>query len=298
MQISNHQYWTYGTSESLNCSVDCESDNSNVDDINWFVVDCTMLDVRVYANGVFCICGCECVICFIYTYNIVLRWFWNSARRGCAFSHICTTREVWNFICLSPSWRFGWRTMYNLLCDLWDGGWMIPKGRDIHVVNEKTDFDPLLSVSTRLGEYVYGPSVRRLILQLEAFDKLESFMKLVNTDLCVRHKCRMVGSRPDIRAAIISWLSSWKWRCASRCKRISHNCRAGSPNVLNLRSAATISASGGEWLTASCFLQTAVIDILVFGAEDTQGKPRQCSWSPSCQLRSLRRRRCENSICW
>ena len=74
-----------------------------------------------------------------------------------------------------------------------------------------------------------------------------------------------MGFFPDLQTWIIVSLSSLNSTVASLPRILSHRIRAGSPTVRNAKSAATISASGVEWLTHACFFEMAVNMNLVSG---------------------------------
>ena len=71
---------------------------------------------------------------------------------------------------------------------------------------------------------------------------------------CDRSMCLMVGFFPLRMTAIIAWLSSWKTIWGSFPATIRHKSTTGTPIVRSAKSAATISASGVEWLTHPCRL--------------------------------------------
>ena len=65
----------------------------------------------------------------------------------------------------------------------------------------------------------------------------------------VLSKCRIVGFLPERTTPITPWLSSWNNNLGDESVSVSQILSAGRPIVRRVTSAATISASGVEWLT-------------------------------------------------
>ena len=81
-----------------------------------------------------------------------------------------------------------------------------------------------------------------------------SFIAEMSTP-CVRLRCLIVGFLPVCMILIMVWLSSWKYSMGSGLPiSTAHRSRVGKPSLKIAASAATISASGVEWLTAPCRL--------------------------------------------
>ena len=94
----------------------------------------------------------------------------------------------------------------------------------------------------------------------------------------VLSRCRIVGLRPDLTTPIMPWLSSWNNNLGDLPVKVSQILNAGKPIVRSVTSAATISASGVEWLTHPCRL-----------LPPDNGKrvcfPCMCIWDPDVDLK-------------
>ena len=88
---------------------------------------------------------------------------------------------------------------------------------------------------------------------------------------CVRFRCRIVGFRPVCMMRIMVSLSSWKYNVGVGSPvRTDQRSRDGMPSLNMAVSAATISASGVEWLTALCLLDWPLIGKHVHGPRATR----------------------------